>query len=159
MTSQPILHVDGRVENPIRWTYEALAAIDAQYQIPDISQIDPRRKGAAVTLAGLLRQSVIGPAADYLTLHASADDFHASVPLAAVLDRAYVVYSIEGQPLSSQAGGPVRLLIQDSTACHAAEIDECANVKFLDRIELSCGKGHDNRPSTDEDHEALHEHS
>ena len=42
-------------------------------------------------------------------------------------------------------------------ACHTSDIDECANVKFLDRIELAIGKGHDNRPEDDEEHARLHE--
>ena len=94
--------------------------------------------------------------ADYLGLHASADDFHASVPLALVRDRAYVVYRIEGRPLKAAEGGPLRLFIRDVDACHTHQIDQCANMKFLDRIELTRGRGHDNRPTDDSQHEALH---
>ena len=36
------------------------------------------------------------------------------------------------------------------------EIDECANVKYLDHIELTAGKGHDNRPHDEQQHAALH---
>ena len=82
----------------------------------------------------------------YLTLHSAADDFHASIPLAAVRDRRCLIYRLDGAPLPAKAGGPVRFLIPDHAACHTAEIDECANVKFVDHIELSVERGHDNRP-------------
>jgi hypothetical protein len=32
-------------------------------------------------------------------------------------------------------------------------------VKFLDRIEFTIGKGHDNRPEDEESHQALHRES
>jgi DMSO/TMAO reductase YedYZ molybdopterin-dependent catalytic subunit len=124
--------------------------------VADAGLLDPARRGEAVALAGLLALAEPMPEADYIGLHASADDFHASVPLAAVKDRAYVVYRIDGRPLSAAEGGPLRLFIVDFAACHSDEIDECSNVKFLDRIELTRGRGFDNRPSDEDEHEALH---
>jgi hypothetical protein len=50
----------------------------------------------------------------------------------------------------------VRFLIPDYAACHTDEIDECANVKFVDRIELTTEKGFDNRPHDGAAHAALH---
>jgi len=93
----------------------------------------------------------------YLTLHASNDDFHASIPLDSVRDRAILIYRLNGQPLPLSAGGPLRFFIPDFAACHTQEVDECANVKFVDRIELSQERGQDNRPSEEEEHAKLHE--
>ena len=59
--------------------------------------------------------------------------------------------------LPSGAGGPFRFLIPDFAACRTADVDECANVKFVDRIELSQQRGHDNRPADESQHAALHE--
>jgi DMSO/TMAO reductase YedYZ molybdopterin-dependent catalytic subunit len=92
-----------------------------------------------------------------LTLHASKDDFHASSPLAAVRDRAILIYRLDGRPLPETAGGPVRFFIPDFTACHTSEIDECANVKFVNRLEFSTGPGRDNRPHDEKEHAELHE--
>ena len=39
---------------------------------------------------------------------------------------------------------------------HTDEIDECANVKFVDRIELTILRGHDNRPTDEAEHQDLH---
>src|SRR5919106_108212 len=92
------------------------------------------------------------PSATYLTLHASADDFHASVPLDTVRQRGLLIYEVDGQPVPLSAGGPFRFYIPDFAACHSAEVDECANVKFVDRIELSSDKGFDNRPEDEKQH-------
>ena len=37
------------------------------------------------------------------------------------------------------------------------DIDECANVKFLDHIEFTAERGFDNRPEDEDEHAALHE--
>jgi hypothetical protein len=50
-----------------------------------------------------------------------------------------------GEPLDTKAGGPFRFLIPNAAECKTAEMDTCANVKFLDRIELTAGKGRDTR--------------
>ena len=97
------------------------------------------------------------PAATHLGLHGTRDNFHASIPLAPVIDRGLIIYAVGDQPLSVEQGGPFRFFIPDHAACHLDEIDECANVKFLDRIELTQGKGFDNRPQDDEEHARLHE--
>jgi hypothetical protein len=63
---------------------------------------------------------------------------------------------MEGAILSVDQGGPFRFFIPDHAACQMDEIDECANVKFLDHIEFTAGKGHDNRPQDEQQHAALH---
>ena len=155
--SQPTLTINGEVERPRQLSRPDLAAIDAAYQVPDVSRLDPTRKGRAVRLAGLLALVGAKPSAKYLTLHATADDFHASVPLEAVRERGILIYEIDGQSVPVSAGGPVRFYIPDYAACHSAEVDECANVKFVDRLELSARLGRDNRPHDEKEHAALHQ--
>ena len=123
----------------------------------DVSRIDPKRKGDAVTLAGLLALVDPKASARYLTLHASRDDFHASIPLASVREQAILIYRLGDGPLPESAGGPLRFYIPDFAACHTSEIDECANVKYVDRIELSARPGQDNRPHDEKQHAQLHE--
>ncbi len=156
-----MLSISGEIDQPRELTFADLAAIDAEHQIIDVSRLVPGRKGDAVRFTGLLQLIRPKPTAKYLGLHSSTDDFHASIPLAAVADRALVIYRLDGQPLPAKAGGPVRFFIPDFAACHTHEIDECANVKFVDRIEFTADKGHDNRPHDGAEHEALHakEHS
>ena len=151
-----MLTITGLAEQPGSLSFADLAAIPADHQVIDVSRILPGRKGDAVKLAGIL--SLVRPksTAKWLGLHAARDDFHASIPLDAVADKALVIYRLDGQPLPEKAGGPVRFFIPDFAACHTHEIDECANVKFVDRLELSAEKGFDNRPHDGDEHAALH---
>jgi DMSO/TMAO reductase YedYZ molybdopterin-dependent catalytic subunit len=156
MSPDKILSIEGEVERPLSLTVGDFESLGAEHQVADVSQLDVKRKGRAVTLAGLLALAQPRPAARYLTVHATADDFHASIPLDAVRARAVLIYQLEGQPLPTSAGGPVRLLIPDFAACHTSEVDECANVKFVDRIELTAERGFDNRPHDEVEHAELH---
>jgi len=152
----PTLAIGGEVDSPAVLTTADLAGLDAEFQIPDVSRLDPKRSGDAVQLAGLLQRVGVRNSAAWLTLHASRDDFHASIPLEAVRERAIVIYRLKGEPLPASAGGPFRFYVPDFAACHSAEIDECANVKFVDRIEITAAKGHDNRPHDAAEHADLH---
>jgi DMSO/TMAO reductase YedYZ molybdopterin-dependent catalytic subunit len=151
-----MLSITGECEQPRDLTFDDLVSISQQHQVPDVSRIVPGRKGDAVRFEGILQVVKPKETAKYLGLHSSTDNFHASIPLAAVIDRALVIYRLDGQPLPVKAGGPVRFFIPDFAACHTDEIDECANVKFVDRIELTAEKGFDNRPHDGAEHEELH---
>jgi DMSO/TMAO reductase YedYZ molybdopterin-dependent catalytic subunit len=151
-----MLTIAGEVAHQCTLTFDDLAGIAAEHQVPDVNRLVPGRKGDAVKLAGILQLVQPRQTAKYLGLHSATDDFHASIPLAAVADRALVIYRLDGQPLPAKAGGPARFFIPDFVACHTHEIDECANVKFVDRIELTAEKGFDNRPHDGAEHEELH---
>lgn len=153
---RPMLAVAGEVDEPGSLTFADFAALPAEFQIADVSRLDPKRKGDAVRLEGLLRRVGVRASASWLTLHASRDDFHASIPLAVVRERAIVIYRVGGEPLPASAGGPFRFYVPDFAACHSAEVDECANVKFVDRIEFSSVRGYDNRPHDAAEHAELH---
>jgi DMSO/TMAO reductase YedYZ molybdopterin-dependent catalytic subunit len=153
---QSLISITGLVETPRSLTFTDLAAIPAESQVVDVSRLVPGRKGDAVRLAGILELVRPKESAKWVGLHSSTDDFHASIPLEAVADKALVIYRLDGQPLPEKAGGPVRFFIPDFAACHTQEIDECANVKFVDRLELTAAKGFDNRPHDGDEHAALH---
>ena len=157
MSNANVLRIDGEVDTSRELTFADLAAIDASQQIIDVSQFDPKRRGDAVKLTGLLELVGVKDSAKYIGLHGTLDDFHASIPLAPVRDRACLIYCLNGDPLDSKVGGPFRFYIPDHAACHTNEIDECANVKFVDHIELTAEKGFDNRPDDDEEHAKLHD--
>ena len=151
-----LLHLDGEVQNARALTFDDLASVDAAYQVDDVSRIDPKRQGQAVTLGGLLKLAGPTPAARFLGLHSSTDDFHASIPLEPILERALLIYALDGRRLPASSGGPVRFFIPDFAVCRTHEIDECANVKFVDHIELTQSKGRDNRPQDETEHDQLH---
>ena len=157
MNDSTTLNVDGDVDRPLRLTFADLAELDEPYQVRDVSRLDPKRHGDAVKLEAVLRRAQPRATARYITLHSSRDDFHASIPLPAVRDRAILIYRLDGKPLPISAGGPVRFFIPDFASCQTAEIDECANVKFIDHIELTPTRGYDNRPADESQHAALHD--
>jgi len=157
MSEHAVLKVEGLVERPLALTAADLAAIDPKQQIEDVSQIDPKRAGKAVRFDAILEMAGVSDAAKFLGLHASADDFHASVPLEPLRERGMIIYEKDGRPLTADEGGPIRFYIRDYAACHTEDIDECANVKYVDRLELTVKKGFDNRPDDEEKHRRLHE--
>ena len=156
MTDQILLIVDGAVVNRLELRFADLAAMPASQQVPDVSRFHPKRQGDGVVLEAILAQARPWAEANYLTLHADRDDFHVSVPLAAVRAEGIVVYHRAGQPLETDQGGPIRFLIRDPAACHTDELDDCANVKYLSRIELAIRRGRDTRPQNEEEHAKLH---
>ena len=157
MADEPTLRITGELTSPRELRFADLAAIPSANQIEDVRRIDPKRHGDAVTLTGLLALVGAKPTAKYLGLHSAVDNFHASIPLEPIRDRAFLIYRLNGEPLSAKNGGPFRFYIPDFAACHTHEIDECANVKFVDHIELTSEMGYDNRPHDGEEHAELHQ--
>jgi DMSO/TMAO reductase YedYZ molybdopterin-dependent catalytic subunit len=157
MNDELVLTVDGAVERPLRLTLEDLDALPETVRIHDVSRFHPSRRGDGVTLEAILEQARVRPEANYLTLHADRDDFHVSVPLAEVKAQGILVYRVGPELLGPDQGGPVRFLVKDPAACHTGELDECANVKYLRRIELTSRRGRDTRPATEPAHAALHQ--
>jgi DMSO/TMAO reductase YedYZ molybdopterin-dependent catalytic subunit len=156
MDEPVLLKVEGAVENPLGLRFEDLEGLPDVFRVPDVSRFHPKRRGDGVALEAILERALPRPEANYLTLHADRDDFHVSIPLGAVRGEAVVVFKLGGGRLDPKDGGPVRFLIKDPSACHTSELDDCANVKYLSRIELSVRKGRDTRPADDAAHAALH---
>lgn len=157
MNDQVLIKITGEVDNPVELTFDDLGAIDPATQLTNVDSITGKYPGDAVKLAGLMNLVKVKSSATHIGLHGSADDFHASIPLSAVLEKAFLIYRLEGKPLEVKNGGPSRFFVPDHAECQMDEIDECSNVKFLDHIELTVGKGFDNRPTDDESHRRLHE--
>jgi DMSO/TMAO reductase YedYZ molybdopterin-dependent catalytic subunit len=156
MSEGSILIVDGLVEHARGFSAAELDRVPESCKVRDVSRYHANRRGAGVTLESILAVVRPRPEANYLTLHADRDDFHVSIPLEAVRAEGIVVYRLGESALDLKDGGPVRFLIRDPAACHTDQLDDCANVKYLSRIELTARKGRDTRPETDDAHEALH---
>ncbi len=156
MVQPVLLKVEGAVEHPLSLTFEDLARLPVAVQVLDVSRFHPTRRGDGVTLEALLERARPRAEANYLTLHADRDDFHVSIPLQAVRGEGIVVYRLGESGLGPEHGGPIRFLIRDPAACHTDELDDCANVKYLSRIELTIRRGRDTRPADEGTHAALH---
>lgn len=119
----------------LEFTHSNFAAMPASMQIDDASSIDDRRNGKAIRFAEFLQAINCPDDANACVLHASADDYSNRVPMDAVKD-GYLIYERDGQPLLEEHGGPFRFFIPNTAQCGTAPIDNCANVKFVDRIEV-----------------------
>ena len=157
MNPNVLLRIDGAVERPLHLTYSDLDGFPESDQVADVSRFHPSRKGDGVSLDALLREAQPRPDANFVTLHASRDDFHVSIPLEPLRGQGIVVFRVRAEPLKLEQGGPIRLIIRDPSACHTGDLDDCANVKYLDRVELTIQKGRDTRPVDEQAHHALHE--
>ena len=150
------LRITGLVASELSLAFDEFGQVPTEHQIDDIAAVMSGRDGQAITLQGLVALCQPSEEAQYLGLHGSLDNFHASIPLDAVLDRGLIQYAKDGRALEVKAGGPYRFLIPDHAACNTDDIDECANVKFLDHIEFTATRGFDNRPEDEDEHAALH---
>jgi DMSO/TMAO reductase YedYZ molybdopterin-dependent catalytic subunit len=158
MSDSPVLlRVEGAVERPLSVTFEDLERMPEADRVVDVSKFQPGRRGDGVTLDSLLARAIPSNGASHVTLHADRDDFHVSIPVDVIRGQGVVVYRVGDGPLAPEQGGPIRLLIRDPSACHTGELDDCANVKYLSRIELTTRRGVDTRPTDEEAHRALHD--
>jgi DMSO/TMAO reductase YedYZ molybdopterin-dependent catalytic subunit len=127
------LTVGGEVESPLTLSYEELLALPATEVNTDIhcvtrwSRFDAAFKGVHWReLASLCRPT---PTARFAIAHAE-HGFTANVPLAALEDEhALVAYEADGEPLTPEHGGPVRLVVPTKYFWKSA--------KWLTGIELS----------------------
>ena len=109
------LELSGEVEQPVTLSFEELAALPATEVTTGIhcvtrwSRFDAHFKGVHWReLAKLCRPK---PSARFAIAHAE-HGFTANVPLEALEDEnALIVYEADGEPLTPEHGGPVRLFI------------------------------------------------
>ena len=127
------LEISGEVEQPLSLGFDALKELPATEVSTDIhcvtrwSRFDARFKG--VHWRELARLCEPKPTANFAIAHAEAG-FTANVPLAALEDpNALIAYEADGEPLTPEHGGPVRLVIPTKYFWKSA--------KWLTGIELS----------------------
>ena len=153
MANATAVTIAGLVDKPTDYDADGLAALAGQ--IPDVSALAPDREGIAVSLSAVLDSAGVSDNARFITINAEAG-YSASVPLEAVRNQAILIYKLGDAPLPRDKGGPVRFFIPDVAACQTDEVDQCANVKYVESIVLSAEPGTDTRPGTIKQHIELH---
>lgn len=111
------LRIGGLVENPVVYTLEEFLALPQQDFVSDIhcvtvwSRYDNRWKGVSTkTLIGIVKPK---PEARHV-LFQSYDGYTTNVTLEVfAAENALLAHEWEGQPLSREHGGPVRMVIPD----------------------------------------------
>lgn len=129
------LAVDGLVEKPLEWDWNAFAALAHEDVTKDIhcvtkwSKFDTRWRG--VSLDHILSLAGVKPGATHLIAH-SYDGYTTNLPLADVTGgKAWVADAYDGAPIDPEHGGPARLLVPHLYFWKSA--------KWLKRIEIVAG--------------------
>jgi DMSO/TMAO reductase YedYZ molybdopterin-dependent catalytic subunit len=105
--------IDGAVEGPVSWRWEAFLALPTEQVTVDIhcvtkwSKLDTSWRGVSLdTLLGAVETE-----ADYLTAWCDGG-YTTNLALEDVVDgKAWVAYEYDGAPLEPKHGGPARLLV------------------------------------------------
>ncbi len=109
------LTVDGLVERPRTWSWAEIRALPGSSYSGDIHCVTTwSRFGMTFVGVGvdtLLDAAGPRPEAAYVMVHATTG-YTTNLPLADVSgQRAWVVWEVDGRPLSAEHGGPARLLV------------------------------------------------
>lgn len=113
---------------------EALAALPATAQVPDVGTLVSGREGAAVRLSALAVLADVEDDAKLVHVESADGGFTANVPLDQALAGGLVLYALDGDPLPAKYGGPFRLLFVDEEDCSV-------NVKFLASVDFAAEPG------------------
>lgn len=113
------LTIHGMVRNSLRLTFDELRALPAESRMHTLECIGNPAGGSLIgnlewrgaALRDLLIRAGVEPQAKYATL-GGVDEYFTSVPVERVMhERALLAYEMNGQPLPTQHGFPVRILL------------------------------------------------
>lgn len=127
MTSKLTIVVNGSQR---KFDYGNLDSHAAAVALSDVSS----RSGRGIKLGDLIGSD--GDGAESLTVSASSDGYSANLPLIEACNAGFVWFAGDDGPLTAEQGGPFRFLIPNAAECKTAVLDQCANVKHVDRIEI-----------------------
>ena len=139
-TNDMVLRIDGTRVRPTSYDRNALTRLPAEAHVMDSRTRIAGTQGKGVRLKHILDALPIPPEADHITFHSSDGQFSASLSLEQAQHYGIVIYELDGLPIAFEQGGPFRLTTPGLG-------DLCANVKHLDRMEITHGPGRDTRPS------------
>lgn len=112
------------------------ADLQARSDVVELSVEECGRSVRGVRLDSLLGR-IDQPDAAELILSSSSDGFSARLPLVAASEVGLIWFANADGPLTEKQGGPFRFFIPGAAECKTAVLDTCANVKFVDRIEVT----------------------
>jgi 2-dehydropantoate 2-reductase len=134
------IRIEGAVVQPVSLDRSAIAALPAEHHL-DVSTVVLGMKGRGVRLKGLLDIPALAIDADHVGFHALDGTYSACLTLQQAREYGILVYELDGAPLPDAKGGPFRLVTPGLG-------DLCANVKGVERIEITKGPGRDTRQTT-----------
>jgi DMSO/TMAO reductase YedYZ molybdopterin-dependent catalytic subunit len=127
------LGVDGLVDRPTTWTWDAVQQLPRSTYHGDIHCVTTWSKFdvvfAGVSVDSLLETARPDSEAEFMIAHSSTG-YTTNLPLADVTGgKAWVVWEYDGRPLTAEHGGPVRLLVPHLYFWKSA--------KWISRLELT----------------------
>ena len=127
------LGVDGLVDRPTTWTWDAVQQLPRSSYSGDIHCVTTWSKFdvvfGGVSVDSLLAAAAPQAEAGFVIAH-SETGYTTNLPLGDVTDgKAWVVWEFDGRPLTAEHGGPVRLLVPHLYFWKSA--------KWISRLELT----------------------
>jgi 2-dehydropantoate 2-reductase len=134
------IRIEGKVLQLLSFDIKALARLNDSCQVTDVSTLIPDMRGRGVRVKGLLDIATLGIGADHVTFHSQDGQYAATLSLAEAQEYGILLYELNGAPIPLDKGGPFRFLAPGLG-------DLCANVKGVNKIEITMGPGKDTRPA------------
>ncbi len=146
--AEAVLRINGSVSRPLELTYEDLLRLPEELYVKDVEQVVPGVKGEGIRLKGIIEAAKPDAGTKAVTVRAYNSSFSANLSLEELANHGILVYRKDGEPLSVESGGPVRLYIPGDAV-------GCSNVKSIGLIHIDSPHAH----THDHDHEHEHDHS
>jgi 2-dehydropantoate 2-reductase len=138
-SDEPVVVVEGAVQQPLRFSRKHLSQLALEYQISDVGRVMPNMRGTGVKAQAILDVVTLQPGVDHVTFFSQDGKYSACVTLDQVRQFGILLYEQDGGIFPVERGGPFRLVTPGLG-------DLCANVKQVGRIVFSQGLAQDTRP-------------
>ena len=138
-SDEPIVVVEGAVQQPLRFSRKHLSQLALEHQISDVGRVMPNMRGTGVKARAILDVVTLQSGVDHVTFYSQDGQYSACVTLEQAREFGILMYEQDGAEFPFERGGPFRLLTPGLG-------DLCANVKQVGRIVFSQGLAQDTRP-------------
>ena len=139
VSNEPVLIVEGAVQQSLRFSRKHLSQLGLEYQISDVGRVMPSMRGTGVKVKAILDVVTIWPGVDHVTFYSQDRKYSSCVTLEQARNFGILLYELDGSEFPSERGGPFRLVTPGLG-------DLCANVKQVGRMVFSHGLAQDTRP-------------
>ncbi|MDH5428821.1 MAG: 2-dehydropantoate 2-reductase [Nitrospirota bacterium] len=137
--NEPVLNVEGAVQQSLRFSRKHLSQLALEHQISDVGRVMPSMRGTGVKVKAILDAATLQPGVDHVTFYSQDRKYSACVTLEQARNFGILLYELDGSEFPSERGGPFRLVTPGLG-------DLCANVKQVGRMVFSQGLAQDTRP-------------
>ncbi len=138
-SGEPVVVLDGAVQQVLRFSRRNLRNLAQNFQIPDIETVMPNMRGTGVKMQALFEAVTLKVGVDHVTFYSVDHNYSACITLEQARKYGILLYEQDAEEFPIERGGPFRLVTPGLG-------DLCANVKQVGRIVFSRGPDRDTRP-------------